>query len=260
MQLTHRPLLLMLLTILGSLPLASCQKATESGGATKAPEASVNTSTKPKADPHDYVLMKTSMGDIVLQLDPAKAPISVKNFLDYTESGAYDGTIFHRVMNGFMIQGGGFDVQMNKRPTNAPITNEWQNGLKNTRGSIAMARTPAPNSASTQFFINVVNNPNLDKPISGGAGYAVFGRVYSGMNVVDSIKTVPVSSRGQMQNVPTKPVIIEKVTRINKATADSIKAAPAGASSGTIPAGTRTTAAPPAKSDKNEDIEPPAFR
>ena len=117
-----------------------------------------------------YVNMKTSQGDILLQLDQQRAPITVANFLSYVKDGFYDGTIFHRVINGFMIQGGGFTKNMSQKSTKAPIKNEWQNGLKNTTGTIAMARTSNPNSATAQFFINVKDNTSLDQPISGGAG------------------------------------------------------------------------------------------
>jgi cyclophilin family peptidyl-prolyl cis-trans isomerase len=161
----------------------------------------------------ERVLMKTTLGEIVIELNAAKAPISVANFLAYVDDGYYDGTIFHRVMGNFMIQGGGFTVDMEQKKTLEPIKNEWENGLKNKRGSIAMARTSAPNSATSQFYINVVDNPSLDQP-RGGAAYAVFGEVVEGMDVVDKIKVVKTGAKGLHRDVPVEPVIIEKVTRV----------------------------------------------
>jgi len=163
----------------------------------------------------ERVLMKTSMGDIVLELDHAKAPITVDNFLRYADEGFYDGTIFHRVIGSFMIQGGGFTPDMTQKTPHEPIENEWQNGLKNARGSIAMARLGGKaNSATSQFFINVVDNAGLDQP-RDGAGYAVFGKVVDGMDVVDAIRKVKTSSKGMHGDVPVEPVVIEKVVRIN---------------------------------------------
>lgn len=162
-----------------------------------------------------YVKMTTSLGDIYLELNAEKAPISVENFMKYVEDEHYDGTIFHRVIANFMIQGGGFTPQMHQKPTKAPIKNEWENGLKNNRGTIAMARTSAPNSATTQFFINVRDNPALDQP-RDGAAYAVFGKVVAGMDVVDKIRNVPTTNRGGHQNVPSDPVIIEKARKITE--------------------------------------------
>jgi peptidyl-prolyl cis-trans isomerase A (cyclophilin A) len=159
------------------------------------------------------VKMATSMGDIVLQLDAAKAPKSVENFLQYVKDGHYDGTVFHRVIDGFMIQGGGFTPDMNQKPTRAPIPLESRNGLTNVRGTVAMARTMDPNSATAQFFINLKDNAFLDAANSrDGNGYAVFGRVVAGMDVVDKIKSVPTTSKGMHQNVPAAPVLIKKVT------------------------------------------------
>ena len=159
-----------------------------------------------------HVLLKTSMGNIVLELEPQKAPQSVDNFLKYVKNGHYNGTIFHRVIDGFMIQGGGFDKNMVQKPTNAPIKNEGRNGLKNTPYSIAMARTGDPDSATAQFFINVNDNASLDYPSRDGYGYAVFGRVISGQNVVDKIRKVPTTTVGGYQDVPSAPVIIESAT------------------------------------------------
>lgn len=160
------------------------------------------------------VEMRTSMGAIVIELDRAKAPVTVDNFLKYVAAKQYDGTVFHRVINGFMIQGGGFDKNMNEKATRPPIKLEAQNGLKNVTGSIAMARTRDPNSATAQFFINVVDNEKLDYPRPDGNGYAVFGRVISGMDVVDKIKEVPTGNRGMHRDVPLEAVVIESVRTI----------------------------------------------
>ena len=157
------------------------------------------------------VEMQTTLGKITLELDAAKAPKSVENFLQYARSGQYDGTIFHRVIDGFMIQGGGFTKEMNEKPTKAPIANEAKNGLKNLRGSIAMARRADPHSATAQFFINHRDNPNLDYPAHDGWGYAVFGKITEGMDVVDKIAKVKTGNHGMHQNVPVEPIIIESV-------------------------------------------------
>jgi peptidyl-prolyl cis-trans isomerase A (cyclophilin A) len=158
------------------------------------------------------VLLATSLGDITVQLDPEKAPKTVANFLDYVKSGHYDGTVFHRVMDGFMIQGGGFTADMAQKPTRAPIPLEAKNGLKNERGTVAMARTAVADSATSQFFINVVDNPRLDYPSPDGNGYAVFGRVVAGMDVVEKIRKVETGSKGGHQNVPVTPVLIRSAT------------------------------------------------
>jgi len=158
------------------------------------------------------VQLKTSLGTIVVQLDPAKAPKTVENFLQYVKDKHYDGTIFHRVINGFMIQGGGFTPDMAQKPTRAPIPLEAKNGLKNDEYTIAMARTGNPDSATAQFFINVKNNDGLNAPSPDGHGYAVFGKVVQGQDVVDKIKAVATGNRGPYQNAPTTPVIIESAT------------------------------------------------
>jgi peptidyl-prolyl cis-trans isomerase A (cyclophilin A) len=158
------------------------------------------------------VRMSTSMGDFVLELQADKAPKTVENFLQYVRDKHYDGTVFHRVIDGFMIQGGGFTADMSQKPTRAPIPLEANNGLKNDRGTIAMARTGNPNSATSQFFINVVNNNMLNAPSPDGFGYAVFGRVVSGMDVVDKIRAVSTGNKGPHQNVPNTPVTILKAT------------------------------------------------
>ena len=158
------------------------------------------------------VKLSTSAGDIVVELYPDKAPKSVDNFLQYVRDKHYDGTVFHRVMDGFMIQGGGFTADLQQKPTRAPIPLEASNGLKNDRGTLAMARTNDPNSATAQFFINVVNNAPLNAPNPDGHGYTVFGKVVSGMDVVDKIKGVAVGNQGPYQNVPKTPVTILKAT------------------------------------------------
>ena len=162
------------------------------------------------------VELKTSLGKIVIELDARKAPISVANFLKYAKEGFYNGTIFHRVMPNFMIQGGGFDAKMNQKPTQAPIENEAKNGLKNLRGSIAMARMSSPHSASSQFFINHADNARLDYPSFDDWGYAVFGKVKAGMEVVDKIAEVATGNSGMHQNVPQTPIVIESVTIISE--------------------------------------------
>jgi peptidyl-prolyl cis-trans isomerase A (cyclophilin A) len=158
------------------------------------------------------VRMTTSMGDIVLELQADKAPKTVENFLQYVRDKHYDGTVFHRVISNFMIQGGGFTTDLQQKPTRAPIPLEAGNGLKNDRGAIAMARTNMPNSATSQFFINTVDNASLNAPLPDGHGYAVFGKVVSGMDVVDKIRAVAVGDQGMHQNVPRTPITIVKVT------------------------------------------------
>lgn len=156
----------------------------------------------------------TNMGTITLELNEEKAPETVRNFVKYAEDGHYDGTIFHRVIDGFMIQGGGFTKAMNQKPTRDPIRNEAMNGLKNERGTIAMARTMVVDSATSQFFINLVDNAFLDfsSPTPQGFGYAVFGKVVDGMSVVDSIAKVKTGFSGPHQNVPEEPILIKKIT------------------------------------------------
>ena len=158
------------------------------------------------------VKLTTSMGPIVLELDRAKAPASVDNFVKYVNSGHYNGTIFHRVIDGFMIQGGGFTADMQQKPTKAPIALEAKNGLKNDTYTIAMARTGNPDSATSQFFINVKDNAMLNAPSPDGHGYAVFGKVVEGTAVVDKIKAVATANKGPYQNVPTTPITITSAT------------------------------------------------
>ena len=167
------------------------------------------------------VLMKTSLGDIVIELYPDKAPKTVENFLQYVNDGFYSGTVFHRVINGFMIQGGGHTPEIYKgaagrKETRGPIVLESQNGLKNDLGWVAMARTGQPNSATSQFFINVTNNDSLNHPNPDGHGYAVFGKVIDGMKTVDAIRTVRTANVGMFQNVPVEPVTIESVTVVKR--------------------------------------------
>jgi peptidyl-prolyl cis-trans isomerase A (cyclophilin A) len=173
------------------------------------------TATASAQGPAPRVALETTQGRIVIELAPKEAPKTVENFLTYVKSGHYDGTVFHRVIPTFMIQGGGFSADMTERPTRAPIPLESRNGLKNERGAVSMARRGDPDSATSQFFINVVDNPGLDYPSFDGNGYAVFGKVVEGMDVVEKIKAVPTASRGPHQNVPVTPVTI-KSARIVK--------------------------------------------
>ena len=159
-------------------------------------------------------VIETSMGTITMELDEAKAPLTVANFVQYAKEGFYDGTIFHRVIDGFMIQGGGFTRDMNQKETREAIRNEAMNGLKNDRGTIAMARTMVVDSATSQFFINLVDNDflNFQNPTPQGFGYAVFGKVTDGMDVVDAIGKVRTGNVGYFQNVPEETVVIRKIT------------------------------------------------
>nr|WP_251368867.1 peptidylprolyl isomerase [Polynucleobacter sp. MWH-Braz-FAM2G] len=163
------------------------------------------------------VEFKTTMGNFVVELDDVKAPKTTANFLNYVKSGFYNGTIFHRVIDGFMIQGGGFTPDLNQKPTDPPVVSEAQNGLKNNRYTIAMARTSDPDSATSQFFINVNDNTALDYPNSMGNGYTVFGKVISGTQTIDAIRKVPTMvapapRMGRLADVPSKTVTIESVT------------------------------------------------
>ena len=168
--------------------------------------------------PAAQVLMTTTVGPITLELDADNAPKTVENFLSYVSSGFYDGTIFHRVIDNFMIQGGGFDADMSQKETEAPIENEANNGLKNLRGSIAMARTQDPHSATAQFFINVKDNDFLNHTGENmqGWGYAVFGKVAEGEDLLDKIRCVQTGSSAGHQDVPVEPIIIESVTIIDQ--------------------------------------------
>jgi peptidyl-prolyl cis-trans isomerase A (cyclophilin A) len=167
------------------------------------------------ADPQ--VDLRTSMGTVRIELYPEKAPKSVENFLKYVRDGHYDGTVFHRVIPGFMVQGGGFTLDMKQKPVRPPVPIESKNGLKNEVGTVAMARTSDPNSATSQFFINVNNNTFLNYPGQDGNGYTVFGKVVDGMDVVNKITAVPTGTKGPHQNVPNQPVVIESAKVVEKA-------------------------------------------
>ena len=169
---------------------------------------------------YEYLSLQTSMGEIVLELDPEHAPVSVANFLAYADRGDYDGTVFHRVVPGFVIQGGGHTPDLTELPGGDPIVNEWQNGLKNARGTIGLARDAEPDSATRQWYINLANNERLDigREVSGGAGYAVFGRVVHGMEVVDAIAGVETyNQEGEgddvLHNIPVEPVLLHRARR-----------------------------------------------
>jgi len=195
--------------VLLALGILSCSEAPKEDTKTPAaPEPAPAAAAAPK------VRLKTDMGDIVLELDREKAPVTVENFLNYVEKKHYDGTVFHRVMPNFMIQGGGMSLvngRMTEKPTDRPIKNESQNGLKNLRGTIAMARTMDLHSATSQFFINVVDNAGLDYPRNGG--YAVFGKVIEGMDVVDKIKAgQTVAGPNGEPSVPVNPVVIQSAS------------------------------------------------
>jgi cyclophilin family peptidyl-prolyl cis-trans isomerase len=203
---------------------AGCEK-NENAAVEKKPEQNTITTeikkmdAEPKSAEATKVRLQTSLGDIVIQLNAEKAPVTVKNFLAYVEEGFYDGTVFHRVIKGFMIQGGGFTEELLDKDTHAPIVNEAKNGLGNQRGTIAMARTPDPDSATSQFFINHGDNNNLNyNPTS--AGYAVFGKVVEGIDVVDKIAGVKTTTkmtkrRGNMPDVPAETVVIQSVTVVS---------------------------------------------
>lgn len=182
---------------------------------TPATEAAPAPATTSEGD-HPVVIMKTSKGDIKIKLFKDKSPVTVENFLKYVDSGHYENTIFHRVIGNFMIQGGGFTSDMQQKPTMAPIKNEAQNGLANKRGTLAMARTSVINSATSQFFINVVDNDflNFSSPDAQGFGYCVFGEVIEGMDVVDAIRSVQTGRKGPHADVPNDPVEIIQVVRV----------------------------------------------
>jgi peptidyl-prolyl cis-trans isomerase B (cyclophilin B) len=173
---------------------------------------------EPQEGTAPVVIIKTSKGDITVKLDAENAPLTVENFLAYVDSGHYANTIFHRVIPNFMIQGGGFTPDMNQKPTRAPVKNEAQNGLKNKRGTLAMARTQVIDSATSQFFINVVDNEflNFRAPNPAGFGYCVFGEVTEGMEVVDAIRAVPTGRSGPHSDVPVEPVIITEIMRASQ--------------------------------------------
>lgn len=223
----------LLTTVLALTTVAAAQDAAKPA-APAAPTAPAAPAA-PAEDKVVFVKLATSKGDIILELNETKAPLSVANFVQYVKDGHYDGTTFHRVIGNFMIQGGGFTPDMKQKDTRAPIKNEWKNGLKNTRGTISMARTSVADSATSQFFINVVDNGGLDLP-RDGAAYAVFGRVIGGMDVVDAIRNVRTGIKGGMRDVPVEDVMITKASML---TADEAKAAAAAK-----PAAPTTPAAP----------------
>lgn len=174
--------------------------------------ATAATAAPAEPAPHPQVELKTTMGNIVLELDREKAPKSVDNFLAYVKSGYYKGTIFHRVIDGFMIQGGGYDEKLKSKPTRKNVPSESQNGLTNDAYTIAMARMDDPNSANSQFFINVADNQGLNFPGSDGVGYTVFGKVIDGRETVDKIKGVLVDDKGMFQNIPVTPIFVKSAT------------------------------------------------
>ena len=212
-------------SFVASLAVA-CTSATLAQGAPdaapKAPPAPA--AQAPAASGPVYVLFETSKGNILLALDPAKAPVTVANFVKYVKGGFYDNTTFHRIVPNFVVQGGGFDDKFVQKKTEAPIKNEWQNGLKNVKGSISMARTPSPDSATSQFFLNLKDNPALDG--ANGPGYAVFGRIVDGLEVMDAIAqsptgrrevTVTDGARVEFGDVPKIDVVITEAYEISKA-------------------------------------------
>lgn len=223
--------------VLAGLALPALGLAQDAAPAATQPVAVPPAVAAPAAGPR--VALHTNMGDIVLELDPAKAPVSVENFLQYVRDGHYNGTIFHRVIDNFMAQGGGFTADLQQKPTRAPIKNEANNGLSNLRGTVAMARTSEPHSAAAQFFINVVDNPRLDFVSEQNDftwGYTVFGKVVEGMETVDKIRAVETGPQGPFaRDVPKTAVTIESA---------EILAAPAAAAPAAAPAPAETPAAP----------------
>ncbi len=203
------------LVVLGAMAVfAGCASSGGSGGSSEVAAVAVPTETS-----FEYVRLETTLGDIVIELDPDHAPITVANFLHYVDTGAYDGTIFHRVIPGFVVQGGGYNTDLVELSSGDPIALEWPNGLSNSRGTIGMARDAAPDTATRQFYVNVADNARLDRSreVSGGAGYAVFGRVVDGMHVVDLIrdgKTTSLESM-DMEDVPVEPVVLIGARRMS---------------------------------------------
>jgi len=201
-----------------SLPLPRCLLAFLTLGVVAAAGAAAADATAPAAAPKDAaaapvnVIFATSLGDLTIELWPDKAPLTVANILKYVDAGFYDGVVFHRVIPGFVIQGGGMTPDMQQKRTNPPVKNEGKNGLRNLRGTLSMARTNDPDSATSQFFVNLVDNKSLDFDGPYG-GYAVFGKVASGMDVVDKIAAVKTRNAGMHQNVPAEPVVIKSAKR-----------------------------------------------
>ena len=207
---TQTVMLAMLSMLLVSVVTAQSADPPKSPAPAKSPAPGASAAKAPR------VLMKTSLGEITIELYPDKAPITVKNFLDYVDAKFYDGTIFHRVIPGFMNQGGGFTADMQQKPTRAPIKNEAGNGLKNTVGTVAMARTGVVDSATAQFFVNTADNAFLDHrdETAPGFGYAVFAKVVNGIDVVKKIAAVPTANKGGLQNVPVTAIVIESVRMV----------------------------------------------
>ncbi len=231
-----------------TLSIAPLALAQETPATVPAAPAAPANSSEPAAPATDYAVIRTNKGPIVVELDRAKAPISVENFLTYAKDGFYDGTVFHRVIPGFMVQGGGFGTDSKQKPTRAGIRNEWTNGLSNKRGTLAMARLGRqPDSATAQFFINLKDNGFLDQP-RDGAGYAVFGKVIAGMEVVDAIALVPRGQRNGMADWPTQDIVMEKIEAITKDEADAMvkAAAPAAPKAPEAPAAPAVPTAPAA--------------
>ena len=230
----RRRLLLAALALVLSWGCGGGDSATEGAGSEPEGAAATPPESGPDAEPASadggtgeedlvtpgvpVVLMRTSAGDLRIELYPEDAPETVGNFLEYVEDGFYDGTIFHRVVRGFVIQGGGFTAEMDEKETRSPISNEAQNGLLNLRGTLSMARTMDPHSASSQFFVNTRDNPMLDhsSPTPRGWGYAVFGKIVSGMEAVDRIEASPVVSRAGHNDVPATPIVIEAATVVSR--------------------------------------------
>lgn len=186
-----------------------------------APAALAQEGEPSSAPANPRIRLETSKGSFTLELYPEKAPLTVENFLGYVDSGQYEGTIFHRVIPDFMVQGGGFTEDLTQKPTGPPVRNEADNGLSNDRGTVAMARTSNPHSATAQFFVNLIDNDYLNHtaPDFNRYGYTVFGRVVEGMDVVDAISKVPTTTRGPYQNLPVEPVVIRTVKRLDGASA-----------------------------------------
>lgn len=206
--------------LIAGLMLPTLALAQDTGSATETVAAEPEAAA---AAPAPRVALHTNLGDIIIELDPVKAPLSSENFLTYVKDGFYNGTVFHRVIDNFMAQGGGYTADLQQKPTRAPIRNEANNGLSNLRGTIAMARTGDPHSANSQFFINLVDNPRLDhvNEQSGMTwGYAVFGKVVEGMDVVDKIRAIPTGGQGPFRtDVPTQAVVIERAEVLEPAVA-----------------------------------------
>ncbi len=231
-----------------TLSIATLATAQDAPATVPAAPTAPAQAAEPAAVAMEYAVIRTNKGLIVVELDRAKAPISVDNFLAYAKEGFYDGTVFHRVIPGFMIQGGGFGTDSKQKEPRAAIRNEWRNGLSNKRGTLAMARLGRqPDSATAQFFINLKDNDFLDQP-RDGAGYAVFGKVLAGMDVVDAIALVPRGQRNGMGDWPTQDVVMEKVEAITKDEADALvkAAAPKAPEAPADPAAPTAPAAPAA--------------